>query len=65
MNGAELSRHLVALGRLIPTIFITAYREENTVIETRASGAACFLTKPFDAQVLMDCVRKAVAGQPH
>ena len=60
MSGADLQRHLIAHGQRIPTIFITAYREEHAAAEAKAAGAACFLTKPYDAQTLIDCLRGAL-----
>jgi FixJ family two-component response regulator len=64
MSGADLRRYLVAHGQQIPTIFITAYREESAATEARASGAACYLTKPFDGETLIKCVYKALQRSP-
>lgn len=62
MSGAELQRRLIAQGHTIPTIFITAYREESAGAAAPASGTVCLLTKPFDGQTLIDCLHKALRG---
>ena len=59
MSGADLRRHLIASGQPIPTVFITAFREESAAGEAQSSGAA-LLTKPFDGEALIECVRKAL-----
>ena len=62
MSGLDLHRRLVALGRSVPTVLITAYPDEN-VGDAPALGAdivGC-LTKPFGEQDLLDCIRSALA----
>jgi FixJ family two-component response regulator len=56
MSGVELQSLLNAQGRYLPIIFITAFPEES--IRTRAleGGAIGFLSKPFDGQVLIECI---------
>jgi FixJ family two-component response regulator len=56
MSGVELQSLLNAQGRDVPMIFITAFPEES--IRTRAleGGAIGFLSKPFDGQVLIECI---------
>ncbi len=61
MSGFDLHRRLVALGRSIPTVLVTAYADEN--VRALASGAdivGC-LTKPFGEQDLLDCIRSSLA----
>ncbi len=60
MSGIELQAVLLNQGRHIPTIFITAFPEERLRRQVEASGAIGFLSKPFDARVLMDCVDLAL-----
>ena len=52
MTGIELFRHLIDVGRAIPTILVTAY--PNDVDRTRAlnEGVVCYLRKPVDEQHL-------------
>jgi FixJ family two-component response regulator len=61
MTGLELYEHLATSGNGIPTIIITAHPQELTRERAREAGITCFLTKPFTADELLECVRKAVA----
>jgi FixJ family two-component response regulator len=60
MDGLRLQRHLVAAGRHIPIVFITAYPDERIRARALASGAVCFLTKPFREEELLDGLRSAL-----
>jgi CheY-like chemotaxis protein len=65
MTGGELYRRLVATGRAIPTILVTAY--PNDVERARAlnDGVVCYLRKPVDEQHLIRCLRAALtSGEP-
>jgi FixJ family two-component response regulator len=61
MTGVELYRHLVVLGHAIPTILITAYPEDGVRQRMLGLGVCCFLYKPLDEAVLIDCLRRAFA----
>jgi FixJ family two-component response regulator len=56
MTGVELQSALIAQGRSIPMIFITAFPEEITRARAMKAGAVCFLSKPFDGPVLIECI---------
>jgi FixJ family two-component response regulator len=60
MSGLELKRHLTAEHVRAPVIMITARPEADLEAKAMASGAICFLRKPFDANALIDCVEKAL-----
>ena len=62
MTGPELHSRLVASGRPIPTILITAYPDK--LVRTRAlqSGVKCYLAKPFREEDLLDCIQSALTG---
>jgi FixJ family two-component response regulator len=60
MTGVELRRHLLKLGYAIPTILITAYPNEQIRVRALADGVICYLTKPFDDNVLLNCVRSVL-----
>ena len=53
MSGIELQSHLLAQGRRLPIIFITAFPEESARTKALNAGAVCFLTKPFDGPTLI------------
>jgi FixJ family two-component response regulator len=61
MTGVELYRHLIATGRAIPTILITAHPEEGVRQHMLSLGVGCYLPKPLDEAVLIDCLRRAFA----
>lgn len=56
MSGVELHEQLTAKGIQIPTIFITAFPEESVRKRAMTGSAICFLSKPFQAQTLIDCL---------
>ena len=59
MTGVELYRHLIATGHAIPTILITAHPEEGVRQRLLSLGVGCYLPKPLDEAVLIDCLRRA------
>jgi FixJ family two-component response regulator len=60
MSGVDLQTHLIALGKRMPIIFITAFPEERSHARALQAGAVGFLTKPFDGGALIGCVRNAL-----
>ena len=59
MSGLQLHRKLIASGRRIPVIFITAFPDERLRKRALTAGAVCDLTKPFDGESLRSCIRSA------
>jgi len=64
MSGADLQDHLLAEGRHIPIIFVTAYFEEGVRARVMDAGAYGFLRKPFADESLIECLDKALAASP-
>ena len=60
MTGLELQQHLVASNRAIPTILMTAYPDERSRAQAIKANVICHLIKPFAADELLECVRRAV-----
>ena len=60
MTGLELHRHLVALGKTIPTILITAYPDDSVRERALGDGVVCYLSKPFDDDDLLACIRSSL-----
>jgi FixJ family two-component response regulator len=60
MNGLQLHRKLIASGRHIPVIFITAFLDERVRKRALRAGAVCYLLKPFDGENLRSCIRSAL-----
>ncbi len=60
MSGIDLKYELAALRCPVPVIMITARSDAVLEAKARASGATCFLKKPFDATELVACIEKAL-----
>jgi FixJ family two-component response regulator len=60
MSGPELHRKLAGLGESIPTIFVTAYPDEEVRRRALAGGVSCYLKKPVVEEDLLACVRSAL-----
>jgi FixJ family two-component response regulator len=63
MSGLELQAKLNAERCRIPTIFITAHGDARMRMQALRAGAAEFLAKPFDDEVLLENVRAALASR--
>jgi FixJ family two-component response regulator len=61
MSGFELYNRLVASGRAIPTILITARDDERTRARALQAGVHCYLPKPCDEAELLSCIRSATS----
>jgi FixJ family two-component response regulator len=62
MTGFELHDHLVASGKRVPTILITAFPEEADRARALREGMVCYLPKPFNDNDLLGCLRSAIAS---
>jgi FixJ family two-component response regulator len=60
MTGVELYRHLIEKGPRIPTILVTAYRDDAVRARALCTGAVCYLCKPFDDKDLIRCLIAAL-----
>jgi FixJ family two-component response regulator len=60
MSGLELQAKLKADRINTPIIFITAHGDSRVRMQAMREGAAEFLIKPFDDQVLLNRVRAAL-----
>jgi FixJ family two-component response regulator len=60
MSGVELQSQLLAQGRHMPIIFMTAFPEERVRKNVLNAGAIGFLSKPFDEECLIDCLDRAL-----
>ena len=60
VNGLDLQRELADAGVRIPIIFITGHGDIPMSVKAMKSGAAEFLTKPFQDQDLLDAIRQAL-----
>jgi FixJ family two-component response regulator len=62
MTGVELHRRLIEAGYAIPTILVTARPSEGEQTCALQDGVLCYLRKPFDEQILSECLRAALAS---
>ncbi len=60
LSGLNLYERLRSAGRHVPTIFISAYADEPAAAQALAAGAIAFLSKPFEDQVLLAAVERAL-----
>jgi FixJ family two-component response regulator len=62
MSGVELQTVLRNKAHSVPFIFITAFPDNSARVRAMRDGAACFLSKPFDAATLVKHVDAAIAA---
>ncbi len=60
MNGFELKRELGMRHGELPVIMITARVEPGIEEKAMSSGATCFLRKPFEAAMLVNCLQRVL-----
>ncbi len=60
MSGLELQEHLRRAHIDIPIIFLTGYGSVTAAVDAMKLGALDFLEKPFDNEVLLDRLKKAL-----
>jgi FixJ family two-component response regulator len=61
MSGFDLKREIYERRAPLPVIMVTARTEPGLEEKAISSGAACFLRKPFETQIFVACVEKALA----
>jgi FixJ family two-component response regulator len=62
ITGFELYQRLSASGKPIPTILITAYPDDSVRERALAAGVIGYLSKPFDENDLLACIRSALTN---
>lgn len=65
MSGVNLCARIAASGRCLPTILMTARDDAATQKLTAKAGATAILYKPFDEDVLIDAIARALATHRH
>ena len=63
ISGLELQQRLLAAGYRIPTIVLTAHADDVARAGALAAGAAAFLPKPFQPDVLLEAVESSLRRQ--
>ena len=62
-NGIELVEELKRRGASAPVIVITGHADVPLAIQAMHAGVADFIEKPFDDEVILSAIRKALAKQ--
>ena len=60
MSGLDLHNNLSRLGKKIPTVMITAYPSDDIRARALQAGVICYLSKPFEESVLLNCIQTAL-----
>lgn len=60
LNGLDLQKQLAGDRTDMPIIFMTGYGSIPMTVQAMKAGAFEFLTKPFDEEVLLAAIRKAI-----
>ena len=60
-SGLDLQQVLETAGSTVPIIFITGHADGPLAEQALRAGAVELLAKPFDGEVLLDAVRRAIA----
>nr|WP_294554270.1 response regulator [uncultured Rhodopila sp.] len=60
LSGLDLQQRVAADRLDMPIIFITGYGDVPITVRAMKAGAAEFLTKPFNDEVLLDAIRQAI-----
>jgi len=61
MSGLELQRELAERAIDLPVIVLTGHGNVQVAVHAMKAGAADFVEKPFDNELLLDRIQKAVA----
>jgi two-component system, LuxR family, response regulator FixJ len=61
MSGLELQETLRSRGLKVPVIVLTGHGDIAMAVRAMKAGAADFIEKPFNEQVLLDAVHRALA----
>jgi RNA polymerase sigma factor (sigma-70 family) len=60
LNGLQLQDRLCELGCRLPVVFVSAYGDIPTTVQTIKAGAEDFLTKPVSKERLLEAIRRAL-----
>jgi FixJ family two-component response regulator len=60
MSGLTFQQELAKAGVALPIIFISGHGDVAMTVRAMKAGAAEFLTKPFEDQVLLDAIHGAI-----
>lgn len=59
-DGLAMYEQMLREGKRLPVIFMTAHADVSVAVAAMKSGAIEFLEKPFDREMLVDRIRRAI-----
>lgn len=60
MDGIQALKEIMASDRLAKVIMVTAAGQKGNVMEALKNGALEFVTKPYDTELIIDVINKAM-----
>lgn len=63
IDGIEFLRQLRARGHSLPVIVMTGHADVALAVQAMKEGAADFIEKPFDDEVLIEAIRSALGNR--
>ena len=60
LSGVDLTHHLKRLDAGVPIIVVTGHADVPLAIEAMKAGAADFIEKPYDDELMLSAIRKAL-----
>lgn len=63
MDGLELVRRLNEMGVALPVIVMTGHGDVPLAVEAMKAGVVDFIEKPFDDELMLGAIRKAMSVQ--
>jgi len=65
IDGIEFLRQLKSRGLSVPVIVMTGHADVALAVQAMKEGAADFIEKPFDDQIIIDSLRSALNHRSH
>ncbi|RUV43403.1 response regulator, partial [Mesorhizobium sp. M5C.F.Ca.IN.020.29.1.1] len=63
IDGIEFLRQLRTRGHTLPVIVMTGHADVALAVQAMKEGAADFIEKPFDDDILIDAIRSALGNR--
>jgi FixJ family two-component response regulator len=61
LSGPDLQNRLIAIGSILPIVFLTGHADTPATVRAIKAGAEDFLTKPVSSEQLIDAIERAMA----
>lgn len=64
IDGIDLAKQIAA-SNAVPVIFLTSYKDKETILRATGAKPSAYLTKPYEAGSLQAAIEIAVSGRDH